>query len=183
MDRRRTQVVVAIVSGLLLFCAAGCASPAGQASGAQQTGAADIAAGSSAAAAPRSVTPLAARQDLAPDGAAPGGSAPGGAAPLDEGDEQPAAEALARSVGCVEPEPQAHVAAVDEQVSCRRGAERTYLMTFRSTADRDICLAHAPQVVSGGFNVIGKTFVVHVPTMATARFLAAVLPGQIRAGS
>jgi hypothetical protein len=114
---------------------------------------------------------------------APAGPAPGGADLVDEGDEQPATAALARSVGCVELEPQAHVPAVEEQVSCRRGTERTYLMTFRSTADRDTYLTHGPQVVPGGFNVIGNTFVVHVPTTATARFLAAALPGLVRAGS
>jgi hypothetical protein len=100
----------------------------------------------------------------------------------DDGADQPAVAGLARSAGCVELEAQAHVASVDQQYSCRRGTERAYVLTFRSTADRDSYLTRGPQVVPGGYDVVGPTWLVHVEAAATARILGTRLGGVVRPG-
>jgi hypothetical protein len=102
--------------------------------------------------------------------------------PEAEVNEHPAVAALAGPAGCEELETQAHIAAVESQFTCRRGTERLYLMTFRTAADRDTYLEQGPQVVPGGFNVVGPTWVVHVETAAIAETLADQLQGAVRAG-
>lgn len=101
----------------------------------------------------------------------------------DEGPDDPVAAAIARSAGCADIEPQAHLPSVKVQLSCRRGTEHAYVMTFRSTTDRDTYLTQGPQVVPGGFNVVGRTWVVHVERPSTADALAAQLSGAVHPGS
>jgi hypothetical protein len=101
----------------------------------------------------------------------------------EEGSNQPVAAAVARSSGCAEIESQAHLPVVDQQFSCRRGTEHAYVMTFRTTANRDAYLTRGPQVVSGGFNVVGPTWVVHVESASTAGALGTQLGGVVRAGA
>lgn len=117
-----------------------------------------------------------------PNSLAPAGPAPGGGTHEEEGEDDPAAAAIATSVGCVETETQAHVPSVDQQLSCRRGTEHVYVMTFRSTTDRDTYLTREPQVIPGGFNVVGQTWVVHVEAPATANTLATQLRAALRPG-
>jgi hypothetical protein len=75
---------------------------------------------------------------------------------------------------------QSHLPSVEAQMTCRRGTEQAYIMTFRSATDRDTYLGRGPQVVPGGFNVVGGTWVVHVEARATANALAAQLHGAVR---
>jgi hypothetical protein len=118
----------------------------------------------------------------APNSLAPAGPAPGGVAEAAEGEAPPAVAALASSLGCADLESQAHLAAVDAQATCRRGTERVYVMTFRSALDRDTYLTQGPQVVTGGFNVVGTTWVVHVETATTAQDVGAQLQGAVVSG-
>ena len=117
-------------------------------------------------------------------GLAPAGPAPGGPGEEGEGEgaQVPFAAALARDIDCADFEPQAHVAAVDEQLSCRRGVDRVYVMTFRSTTDRDTYLSGA-KVVSGGFDVVGPTWVVHLADAPVAESVATRLGGSVRPAS
>lgn len=178
MDGWRIRTVAGIAGFLLSSGVAGCASPTDQSSAAAHTGGTSGANRSPSVGAGGVLAPTpAALPDLAPAGPAPGGTSP-----VDEGEEQPTVAALAAAVGCVELEPQTHVPSVDEQVSCRRGTERAYLLTFRSTADRDVYLTRGPQVVTGGFTVIAATCVVHVASEGTARAFATRLRGVVRAG-
>ena len=117
----------------------------------------------------------------APNSLAPAGPASGGVAEA-EGEAPPAVAALASSLGCADLESQAHLAAVDAQATCRRGTERVYVMTFRSALDRDTYLTQGPQVVTGGFNVVGATWVVHVETATTAQDVGAQLQGSVVSG-
>jgi hypothetical protein len=56
------------------------------------------------------------------------------------------------------------------------------MMTFGSTANRDTYL-RGTQVVEGGFNVVGPTWVVHVEDAATAQDLGSHLHGDVRNGA
>ncbi len=111
---------------------------------------------------------------LAPAGPAPG--VPAGK----EDEEQPAAAKLADSFNCVDIEGQQHVPGVNEQVSCRRGLDRAYVMTFKSAATRDVYLAKGPAVVPGGWYVVGPSWVVHVENAAVASAVQRELHGGVR---
>lgn len=163
-----------VAAGLMVVAAAGCASRAAA------TPASTVASG--AATQPSSalgagVLP-APRAD--PDRLAPAGPAPGGHTQENDGQDEPAAAAIARSIDCVDAEVQAHLPSVEEQLTCRRGTEQAYIMTFRSTTDRDTYLTRGPQVVPGGFDVVGRTWVVHVVARATATALATQLAGAVQ---
>jgi hypothetical protein len=98
-------------------------------------------------------------------------------------DQPPAVASLASSLGCEELESQEHLPVVDSQATCRRGTERVYLMTFRSAVDRDTYLTQGPQVVEGGFNVVGPTWVLHVDEATTAQDLGGQLHGAVQNGA
>jgi len=101
---------------------------------------------------------------------APAGPAPGGYSRAEEDafGEQPIAARLADSVGCADLEVQEPLPAVSEQVSCRRGTDRVYVLTFDSPANRDTYLHAVRPVVPGGWNIIGPTWVLHVETQSMA---------------
>jgi len=105
-----------------------------------------------------------------PGSLAPAGPAPGGYSSAEEDafGEQPIAARLADSVGCADLEVQEHLPAVSEQVSCRRGIDRVYVLTFVSPANRDTYLSAVRPVVPGGWNVIGPSWVLHVETQSLA---------------
>lgn len=183
MSGRHTRVVGMVAGGLAILAAAGCASRSAEMptpTDATSSGKHAAASGTTARGGGPLISPRADPDNLAPAGPAPGGTS--GKAE-EEGDADPAATAIATSAGCEDIEPQAHLPSVDAQLSCRRGTEHAYVMTFRSTTDRDTYLTHGPQVVPGGFNVVGRTWVVHVESSSTANTLAAQLSGAVRPGS
>jgi len=117
---------------------------------------------------------------------APAGPPPGGA--VDEADpreDEPAVAGIVRSIGCVEGEVQEPLPLVTIQLSCRIGTERVYVLTFETSADRDAYLGEVrgPQVVTGGWNITGPAWVVHVETEATAVRLAKQLQADATPGS
>jgi hypothetical protein len=160
-------VVPAAVLGLLFLATTACAR-AGHPESAT--------AAPAAASGPATAAPSAAHL-------APAGPAPGGVVKEDDGKDQPVASALGDSAACADMESQQHLPVVDEQVSCRRGTERLYVLTFRNTTDRDTYLTAGPQVVGGGFNVVGSTWVLHVEMSQTAATLATQLHGTVRPGA
>jgi hypothetical protein len=113
---------------------------------------------------------------------APAGPAPAGPGDEDESDRYPVASALALRAGCEDLESQAHLVSVAEQLSCRRGIEHVYVMTFRRTADRDAYLG-GQQVVTGGYNVVGPTWVVHMEDPTSSSTVAHQLGGTLRPGA
>jgi hypothetical protein len=172
-----------VAGGLAILAAAGCASRSAEmptSADATSSGKHAAASGTTARGGGPLSSPRADPDNLAPAGPAPGGTS--GKAE-GEGDANPAATAIATSAGCEDTEPQSHLPSVDEQLSCRRGTEHAYVMTFRSTTDRDAYLTRGPQVVPGGFNVVGPTWVVHVESSSTAHTLGTRLKGTVRAGS
>ena len=132
-------------------------------------------------AAPRSpsatpVDPTASVPRLAPAGPAPGG------APAEEGEEETGAVRLADAVDCVDVEPQEPLPAVREQLSCRRGLDRVYVLTFSTPTDRDTYLGTDSPVVPGGWNVVGPSWVLNVEPREAALGMQRRLGGVVRRG-
>lgn len=167
--------VVAVVGAIVFLGAAACGTQGARVAAAPST----AQAGGTAAQTPSSTgaTSTPEHVDLAPAGPAPGG--PGDE---DEGEKFPIAAALALKVGCEDLESQAHVPAVSEQLSCRLGVEHVYVITFRTAADRDSYL-RGQQVVSGGFNVVGPTWVLHLEDPASSTAVARQLGGALQSGA
>jgi hypothetical protein len=119
---------------------------------------------------------------VAPDSLAPAGPAPGGGPGEAEDHLNAQLTSLVSSLGCDDVETQSHLAAVDSQITCRSGTERLFMMTFRSSLDRDNYLTQGPQVVDGGFNVVGPTWIVHTESATTAQHLGGQLNGAVQSG-
>src|SRR4051812_13449966 len=77
---------------------------------------------------------------VAPDSLAPAGPAPGGGPAEAEDHLSAQLTSLVSSLGCEDVETQSHLAAVESQITCRSGTERLFMMTFRSSLDRDLYL-------------------------------------------
>ena len=167
---------------LLGGCSSGAASDtASAARQGQATGSpvpADVAAVNAAAAATGGASPA-----VAPDSLAPAGPAPGGVVVEEESGEPSSASKIADSIACVEMESQEHQPSVEEQTSCRRGVDRVYISTFTTAANRDTYLREGPQVVPGGWNVVGENWVVHVESESTANEVQAQLQGSVQPGA
>ena len=130
-----------------------------------------------AATAGRSATPSSA--SLAPAGPAPGEAS---GAPGEDEEPGPSLD-LARSIGCADIEEQESLPSVGQQLTCRRGVDRIYVMTFATSADRDVYLGQDQPVVPGGWNVIGPTWVIHTDVSAAAQELMHQLGGSVSAGA
>lgn len=116
---------------------------------------------------------------LAPAGPAPGDSS--GGPGEDEGKGQ--SLDLARAIGCADMEEQESLPSVSQQLTCRRGVERIYILTFATVGDRDIYLGQDQQVVPGGWNLIGPNWVIHADVSQTAQDLMHQLGGIISVGA
>jgi hypothetical protein len=195
MDGRRGRPVLSAAFGVLALFAVGCGTDAGGvASASAKSGAAhgdpsvpgvDVAGKTSqgapakSAAGPSKNPQSTSVTDLAPAGPAPGGVVKEAGEEHDLG----SVSQIADSIGCEDVEGQQHLPVVSQQLSCRRGVERLYVMSFDSWTNRDAYLSAGPQVVTGGFNVVGPTWVVHVETQQTADEVQQKLQGEVRAGA
>jgi hypothetical protein len=90
----------------------------------------------------------------------------------------PAAE-LAKSVGCVDFESQAHSRFVKSQGACRIGQHRIYVQTFASRHSRNLYMRREPPAEPGGVNVVAGTWIVRADGPAVANDIHAHLGGRL----
>jgi hypothetical protein len=192
MDGQRGRPILNAAFGVVTLFVAGCGNDAGGAASASPGhGAASVHQVDAAAQSLHGVPtgsgsgPSAAAHPTSPPGLAPAGPAPGGggAGEADEESDVGAVSHIADLIGCEDRESQQHLPMVSQQLSCRRGIERVYVMAFDSFTNRDAYLASGAQVVTGGYNVVGPTWVVHVESQQTANELQQQRGGAVQPGA